>query len=65
MSVLSALRRLLLGETWTLPVGIATVVLLAACVVRPALHGSWSHTGGFLLLGGVCAVLVLSVASGR
>jgi hypothetical protein len=61
MSVLSTLRKLIFGETWTLPVGITAVVLVAAFVVRPVLHGSWHHTGGFLLLVGVCAVLTLSV----
>jgi hypothetical protein len=63
MSVLSTLRKLILGETWTLPVGITVVVLAAAFVVRPMLHGTWDHIGGFVLLAGVCAVLILSVSS--
>jgi hypothetical protein len=63
VSVLSTLRRLILGETWTLPVGIAAVVLVAAFVVRPMLDAGWDHTGGFVLLAGVCAVLLLSVSS--
>jgi uncharacterized membrane protein len=62
MSVLSTLRKLVLGETWTLPVGITAVVLVAALVVRPALHGGWEHAGGFVLLGGLCAALILSVS---
>ena len=62
MSVLSALRKLILGETWTLPVGITAVVLVAAFVVRPMLHGTWDRIGGFVLLAGVCAVLLLSVS---
>jgi hypothetical protein len=47
-----ALRKLVLGETWTLPIGIAIAVGVAA-IVR-ALAGSadwWEDAGGFVLLG--------------
>jgi hypothetical protein len=60
---MKALRKLILGETWTLPVGIAAVVLVAAFVVRPLLHGGWAGAGGFVLLGGVCLILVLAVST--
>ena len=62
MTVLRALRKLVLGETWSLPIGVATVVALTAGVVRPALSGRWAHAGGFALLAGIGLVLVLSVA---
>ena len=62
MSFLRTLKKLILGETWILPAGITAVVLAAALVVRPLLHGGWDHAGGFLLLAGVCAVLALSVS---
>ena len=45
------LRKLVLGETWALPIGIATAVGVAA-IVR-ALAGSgpwWTQGGGFVLL---------------
>jgi hypothetical protein len=45
------LRKLVLGETWTLPIGIAVAVGVAA-IVR-ALAGSadwWEDAGGFVLL---------------
>jgi hypothetical protein len=61
MRVLADLKKLILGETWLLPAGITIVVLVLALVVRPLLHGTWDHAGGFLLLAGVCAVLALSV----
>lgn len=61
MSVLSAVRRAILGETWTLPLGMTAIVLVAAFLVRPLLPGLWDHAGGFLLLAGVGAILTLSV----
>jgi hypothetical protein len=57
---MSALRKLILGETWTLPLGITAVVLLVALVVKPLMGDAWSDYGGFVLLAGVCGVLVLS-----
>jgi hypothetical protein len=62
MSLLRTLRKLILGETWTLPLGVAAVLLAAVLVVRPLLHDTWRHAGGFLLLAGVAAVLVVSVS---
>jgi hypothetical protein len=49
--VLRALRKLVLGETWTLPVGIA-VAVAAAFLVREAAGASgwWHEAGGFVLL---------------
>jgi hypothetical protein len=62
MSLLRTLRKLILGETWVLPLGIATVVLLAVLVARPLMDHAWRQAGGFLLLAGVAAVLTLSVS---
>ena len=62
MSLLRTLRKLILGETWVLPLGIATVVLLAALVARPLMDDAWRQGGGFLLLAGVAVVLTLSVS---
>jgi hypothetical protein len=54
-----ALRKLVLGETVALPVGVALVV--AAGLVLEAVAGSWwEEDGGFVLL--VLVVAVLSVA---
>jgi hypothetical protein len=61
VSVLRGLRSLLLGETWSLPLGLAAVVLGTALVVRPLLGHTWRHGGGFVLLGGVLIVVVASV----
>jgi hypothetical protein len=61
MGVLRTLRKLILGETWTLPLGVAAIVLVAALVARPALGDAWRTTGGFVLLVGVALVLTASV----
>jgi hypothetical protein len=55
------LRKLVLGETWALPLGIAVAVGIAAIV--SAVAGSvdwWQDAGGFLLL----ALLVGAFAAG-
>jgi hypothetical protein len=61
MSVLQTLRKLVLGETWLLPVGVGCVVALSALVLEPLLDDAWTHAGGFLLLAGVLGVLVAAV----
>jgi hypothetical protein len=61
---MTALRKLVLGETWTLPLGVALV--LCAGVALDAVAGGdawWRRAGGFLLLAG--AVLALSLALPR
>jgi hypothetical protein len=56
------LKKLVLGETWWLPLGIAAVLLAGGLVVKPLAPALWHDAGGFLLLAGVLAVLVSSVA---
>jgi hypothetical protein len=62
MSTLRALKKLVLGETWLLPLGVAAVILAAEFLSRRVRPDAWAHAGGFLLLAGVLAVLVASVA---
>ena len=57
-----ALRKLLLGETWALPVAVA-VLVVAALVLRAVARDVWDDAGGFLLLAG--AVIALSCALPR
>jgi hypothetical protein len=64
MSTLRTLKKLLLGETWLLPLGIATVIAAAELLIRPVAAGAWDHVGGFVLLAGVLLVLLASVARG-
>jgi hypothetical protein len=55
-----ALKQLILGETWVLPLGITAVVLVVALVIKPVMGDAWESAGGFVLLAGVCGVLLLS-----
>jgi hypothetical protein len=49
--MLRTLRKLVLGETWTLPVGIAVAVGLAVAVRAAAgADAWWKSGGGFVLL---------------
>jgi hypothetical protein len=64
MNTLRTLKRLVLGETWLLPLGIAAVVAAAELVLRPLAADAWQHVGGFILLAAVLALLLTSVARG-
>lgn len=66
MRVLRAVRKLVLGETWRLPLGIASA-LLGAVVVRAiaGADGWWSDGGGFVLAFGLVAALSASVLARR
>jgi len=58
-----ALRKLVLGETWTLPLGV--LATLAIALIADAVAGDstwWQHAGGFLLLALVLATLAASLA---
>jgi len=55
-----ALRKLVLGETWALPLGIAAAVGAAALLRAAAGTGEfWTRAGGFALL----VLLVLAFAA--
>jgi hypothetical protein len=56
------MRKLLFGETWELPVGLA-VAIGVALLARELLGDAWEHVGGFVLLAGVVVALVVSVAA--
>ena len=60
---MKALRKLVLGETWTLPLGVFATLALA--LVLDAVAGDsawWRHAGGFLLLACVVVALAVSLA---
>jgi hypothetical protein len=56
VSVLRELRKLVLGETWVLPLGVAAL-LAASLILRAVAPDLWEDAGGFLLLGGVVGLL--------
>ena len=62
--MIRTLRKLVLGETWVLPIGVAVAV--GACAILEAVAGDaewWRDGGGFVLL--ALVVLALLVAVGR
>lgn len=66
MSFLRTLRKLILGETWRLPLGIAAAVLMA--VALRALAGDdgwWRDLGGVALGAGLIVALSVSVIPRR
>jgi hypothetical protein len=58
--LIRTLRKLVLGETWALPIGVAVAVGCAGVLRALAGHASWWRDGGgFVLLALVlCALLV-------
>jgi hypothetical protein len=61
MIFLLTLKKLLFGETWLLPLGLALAVLITL-VFRDVLGDRWQHVGGFVLLAGVLTVITTSVS---
>jgi hypothetical protein len=60
------LRKLVLGETWALPVGIAVAVGAAALVRLIAGPGGWwEDAGGFVLLALLVAAFAVAVVKRR
>jgi hypothetical protein len=65
IGLLRSLRKLVLGETWTIPAGVAGA-LAAAVLARAALGTeAWASAGGFILAALVIATLLLSLRIGR
>jgi len=61
-----ALRKLVFGETWTLPLGVFATLALGLTLEWAADDaGWWVHAGGFILLACVLAVLAASLAPAR
>jgi hypothetical protein len=60
MSTLRTLKKMFLGETWILPLGLAALLVLGA-LLHDAAPDSWHDAGGIVLLAGVALVLVASV----
>jgi hypothetical protein len=59
-----ALRKLIFGETWILPLGIAVLLLISGLVLKPLLGSSWSDVGGILLVVYVVGLFVIVLRRG-
>ena len=61
-----ALRKLVLGETWALPIGIAVAVAIAGVLrVLAGPGGWWEQAGGFVLLALLVAAFAVAVVLRR
>ncbi|MEA2315882.1 MAG: hypothetical protein QOD44_71 [Solirubrobacteraceae bacterium] len=61
-----ALRKLVLGETWALPIGIAVAVAIAGVLrVVAGPGGWWEQAGGFVLLALLVAAFAVAVVPRR
>jgi hypothetical protein len=59
--VLSSLRRVLLGETWTIPLGVGAALGLAVAIRASLPETAWEAAGGFCLAAFVLTTLVYSL----
>lgn len=64
MSLLRQTREAILGETWTLPIGVG-VILILAVTLREIAPAEWRSLGGPLLLISTLVLLVLLVERAR
>ena len=62
---LRSLRSLLLGETWTIPIGVGVSVLIAAALHSVLPAHVWHEGGGFMLAALVATTLAVSLWTGR
>jgi hypothetical protein len=62
-ALLSSLRRLILGETWTIPLGVGVALLVALLVRASVSESAWHVAGGFTLAVLVIAALGFSLRS--
>lgn len=58
---LGSLRSLVLGDTWTIPVGVGLSVIAALALREVLPHDTWERAGGFLLAGLVLATAAFSL----
>jgi hypothetical protein len=61
MGVLRSLRKLVLGETWTIPAGVAAAIAVALGAREALPAGAWTSAGGFVLAALVIATLLVSL----
>lgn len=62
IKLLRPLRSLILGETWTIPLGVAAALVVAALCRSVLPEHVWNEIGGFVLAGMVAATLVTSIS---
>jgi hypothetical protein len=61
MTTVRALKKLILGETWIVPLGLLAILVAGALIHHLASH-AWTQLGGLALAPGVLIVFCLSVS---
>jgi hypothetical protein len=61
MTVMRTLKKLLFGETWLLPAGLAGAIAVSVAIRRIA-GSDWNQVGGFVLLACVLVVVLWSAS---
>ena len=62
MALMRSLRSLILGETWTIPLGVAAAAVIAALLRSALSEQLLDELGGFALAAMVAVTLVASIA---
>jgi ABC-type phosphate/phosphonate transport system permease subunit len=62
IALLRSLRSLILGETWTIPLGVAAAVGIGAVASSAFADHAWDELGGFLLAAMIAITLVASIS---
>jgi hypothetical protein len=60
-ALLNSLRHLILGETWTIPLGVGAALALAALIRASLPEAEWETVGGFCVAAFNLATLALSL----
>ena len=64
MNFVRTVRKLVLGETWRLPIGVALAVAVAGVVRIAAGPGGWWRPAGGFLLGALLVVALAAAVAG-
>jgi hypothetical protein len=59
--LLTSLRRLIFGETWTIPLGVGAALALAVLIRAALPETAWQTVGGFCLAASIVAALAYSL----
>lgn len=65
IALLRSLRSLILGETWTIPIGVAAAVVITALLRSAFPEHVWDRIGGFVLAAMIAATLVVAARGPR
>jgi hypothetical protein len=65
IALLRSLRSLVFGETWTIPLGVVTAIVISVALRSALSVHTWGECGGFALAALVAATLALALRASR